>query len=123
MQPTLLFYNLDNPKGLAIKMFCKQLNIGTRDIQPSEYFLTLENLLESPAKAQKENSKPPFMDELLVFCHFTNEQIADFLTKREEAAIIKNVDLKAGLTPTNLKWTSIQLYEEILLDYKELNKK
>ena len=71
-------------------------------------------LLELPglSKDAAPNMGFSFSEEMLVMFAFTDKVMEDFFQSFRDAKIA-SVGLKAAITPTNINWTSKQLYEAI----------
>ena len=117
----ILLYNLDNAKGQQIKQLCTLLKIRFKSISPDMYAEPIGAL--AGIKGVEKNNTPftalPFTDEILLFLNFTDEALWSFLSKYREAGIEK-VELKAGLTPYNLTWDSVQLRNELKKEHDEI---
>ena len=82
--PTILLYNLDNPRGAKIRRMCLSLRLRTA-LVPRELLLIV-------------NCPGPLLD--LFLQAFRRQKLAP-------------VRLKAVLTPTNREWDSVALHAEL----------
>lgn len=119
----LLLYNLNSSKGQQIKQLCTLLKIKFRSVQPEEYLEPVGAL--AGIKGIEPTGTPftgaSFTDEMLIFVNFDDPSLHQFLTRYRQEGIIK-VELKAGLTPHNILWNSIQLRNELKSEHDELEK-
>lgn len=118
MKPTLYMYNLHNEKGRQLELLCVSQGILCKHVDAALYnqpigYVTIEGFPASDTPAGDET----FEDEMLIFKEFTQEQIGTFLSQCRQANI-PPTPLKAGLTPTNIHWTSIQLHKELQEEHR-----
>lgn len=115
-QATALLYNLEQtPQGKQIKCILIQLGVHIKNIQPKQYLIPLGILsgAEKTTKALFETyTGEGFSEEMLVMKGFSNALLDEFLLRMRKAKIPR-IQLKAVLTPSNQKWDSITLYEEL----------
>ena len=109
--PMVLLYNLNNEKGAKIRRMCLPLGLRARLVEPAEYGLTLNELVEGAAP-ESPWAGEVFADEVLLLVKCTGPLLDRFLQgfRRNK---IPPVGLKAVLTPTNGTWNSLQLREEL----------
>lgn len=109
--PMVLLYNLNNEKGAKIRRMCLPLGLRARLVEPAEYGLTLNDLVEGKTP-ESPWAGEPFADEVLLLVNCTGPLLDRFLQgfRRNK---IPPVGLKAVLTPTNGTWNSLQLREEL----------
>ena len=109
--PMVLLYNLNNPKGAKIRRMCLPLGLRTRLVEPAEYGLALNDLVEGKAPETPWEGEL-FEDEVLLLVNCTGPLLDKFLQgfRRNK---IPPVSLKAVLTPTNGTWTSLELKTEL----------
>lgn len=117
----ILLYNLKNEKRQQIEQLCSFMKIDFEMIKPEEYLEPIGALagIKGIEKAGIPYTDIPFTEELLLFAGFNDKSLHDFLTRYRQAGISK-IDLKAGLTPHNLLWNSIQLRNELRQEHDEL---
>ncbi|MDO4343309.1 MAG: DUF3783 domain-containing protein [Eubacteriales bacterium] len=114
MDAVVLCYNLEETeKGKKIEQIFRLLGCRVRHVKTA-WFRSPLGVLTGIASGE-ENSPPyfgaGFSEEMLVM-HLPGEEIFKLalqMMKREQAV----VELKAILTPYNMKWDSIALYEEL----------
>lgn len=111
-----LLYNMERTqKGRQIKFILIQMNVHIKNIHPDQYHIPLGVL--SGAVKSPETPFPPcteegFPEEMLVMKGFSSAMLDEFLSRMRKAGISR-IDLKAVLTPANLNWDSLTLYEEL----------
>lgn len=121
MTPKLLLYNLKNSTGKAIEDFCKANEINVRYVSNSEWETPLEKLIESEPLTSKDSGKAPIDEPMLLFCYFGQELLTEIIINRDKEGLLRSINFKAGLTPTNSRWTSTELFEELVKEHKEMN--
>lgn len=109
--PMVLLYNLDTPKGAKIRRMCLPLGLRTRLVEPTEYGLALNDLVEGKTPETPWDGET-FTDEVLLLVNCTGPLLDKFLQgfRRNK---IPPVSLKAVLTPTNGTWNSLELKTEL----------
>lgn len=129
LQEVVLLYNLpEEQKNLIIGILLK-LNINSAQVQREIYNFPLEVIL---GKNQIQNQKAyegPELREPMMIMHGLSSKQVDLILKNFRNNKI-NISLKAVTTPTNLKWTSLQMYmmlqrerSQILMSNAKKNKK
>ena len=116
--PTVLTYNLTGERATRIHMICLRLKLRVRAVSPEEYALPVGALAGMLPPHPTEHSGV-FADEMLVFVNFDGAMLNRFLGEIR-AARIPGVALKAVLTPTNMYWSSVQLYDEIQKEHEAM---
>ena len=115
VKPTVLLYNLqEGDRAGAIRRYLTGAEIRIIDVLPAEYMQRLGALLQLPGfeKNAAPNIGFSFTEEMLVMFAFTDKVMEDFFQFFRDAGIA-SVGLKAAVTPTNINWSSKQLYEAI----------
>ena len=119
----VLLYNLDNEKGKRIKELCALLKIRFKSVLRNDYLEPIGAI--AGIKGIEHKNIPfdgqAFTDEMIVFKNFDDKALEDFLRRYRQAGIEK-VNLKAGLTPYNITWNSLQLRDELMREHEELSK-
>ena len=111
---TVLLYNLNNEKGRKIRFLLVRLGMRIRVIEKEDYGKPL-GVLAGMKDVTLENEDAPvedFDDEMMVLYRFSDKRLDAFLQGMRKEGI-ERVDLKAVLTPTNCRWNSWQLFQEI----------
>ena len=111
---TVLLYNLNNEKGRKIRFLLVRLGMRIRVIEKEDYGKPL-GVLAGMKDVTLENENAPvedFNDEMMVLYRFSDKRL-DALLQGMRKEGIERVDLKAVLTPTNCRWNSWQLFQEI----------
>lgn len=110
--PMLLMYNLENEKGVRLRMICLKLKIRARGVKPEEYGQPVGALAGALPPTSSPAPAEGFSGEMLVFANFSEALLNRYLAELR-AARMPGVALKAVLTPTNMHWNSAQLFEEL----------
>lgn len=109
--PTILLYNLDNPRGAKIRRMCLPLRLRTVLVPKESYGLPLGALAEG-AVPETPYGGNGFDDEMLLIVNCPGPLLDLFLQafRRQKLAPVR---LKAVLTPTNREWDSVALHAEL----------
>ena len=121
MQPVLLSYNLTGEKANKVRFICMMLKVRFKEVAADAAELAVGDLAGVKDLGAPEGAQEPVTDEMLVMCHF-NEQLFDRFLNSLRAGGIPPIPLKAVLTPTNAKWTSFALCEELKREREEVRK-
>ena len=122
MTPTVLFYNLDNEKGRAIKLICMQLKIKIKKAKKEDYLQPIGSFFGLMEKTDaKSFTGDAFTDEMLVMKDFDNRLLDRFLLEFRKKHL-ERVNLKAILTPENISWNSIELHDELQKEHESMKK-
>ena len=109
--PTVLLYNLDNPRGAKIRKLCLPLGLRTALVPREAYGLPLGELAAGTRPGAPYDG-PGFDDEMLVLCDCPG-RLLDLLLQSFRRHKVAPVRLKAVLTPTNRGWDSTALHAEL----------
>lgn len=119
-----LLYNFGKTERAGkIRFILMQLGVESRDVPQEDYLLPIGVL----AGVREKTEKYPvyqgqgFNQEMLVMKGFTERQIDGFLGSFQKQGIPR-IDLKAILTPTNQRWNSLELYEELRKEHAAMHK-
>ena len=114
-------YNLNSDKGRKIKLICMKMKLRIRVISPSQYLEPVGYLagIEGIEPNGNVYEEVGFNDEMLVFKGFDNRTLDRFLKEFPKNKIEK-IALKAILTPDNVRWSSLQLHDEIKKEHEAL---
>ena len=128
-QETVLFYNLDNAKGRAIRVVLIQMGIRIRNVKREEFTEPVGKLvgMAVPESAGEDGRRPDdpnvpddLDDEMLVMYGFTEDRLDEFLARMRRART-GHVALKAVITPTNSSWNGHELYAELKKEHEALS--
>ncbi len=117
----IFLYHLDNAKGREIEALCRKLKIKYHHIAERDYLEPIGLLtgIEGFSSMGIPFTGIAFDEEMMLLKNFGNTQLDTFLAAYRQAGIAPVV-LKAGLTPTNIYWNSLQLYEELSQERRAL---
>ncbi len=120
--PALLTFNLNPDKQDAIAALCRRKGVLLAAIPPADFGLTLSELPRNPAAphAAGQEVRHPFSDEMLLFRHFSDELLEEFLAEYRAAGLAP-IFLKAVQTPTNSRWDSYALRDELRREYESFS--
>lgn len=110
----IFLYNLNNEKGKAVKQLCTLMKIRFKSVSREDYLEPIGAVtgIKGVERVNVPFDGQAFSDEIILFKNFSDEVLYNFL-KRFRQAEIEKVELKAGLTPHNMVWNSIQLRDEL----------
>ena len=118
---TVLLYNMDNEKSRKLKMLMIRMGMRIRMVDKEDYGSPVgilaglkEITLEDPNAEVMD-----FNDEMMILRGFTNARLDLFLQAMRKEGIGR-INYKAILTPTNARWNSWQLYQEIKKEHEEM---
>lgn len=108
----LFLFGVDDCTSKKINQIAVKLKIRCTLIPPTQYNQTLEAIVSgksSPLSAPPAGPLPT--ESLLLMCDFSDKRMDRLLFSLRQASI--SIDFKAMLTPTNKKWTVLQLLLEL----------
>ena len=121
-KPQILLYHFSqDERTRQIRRYLRKSGVDIREVSASELFHPLGYLFEIPGFTPSsmfpmgEN----FSEEMLVMKDFSNSQMDSFLQFFRDNQL-KNVDLKAVLTPVTAHWNSMELYRELKKEHQKL---
>ena len=112
-QPKVLLYNFtDQDRLRLIRRYLNKHQVQVRLVQVSEFLDPLGYLFEIPGFSRNPsfNLSGNFSDEMMVMEGFSQQQLQEFLSFFHENDLTP-VALKSILTPVNVHWSSLKLYE------------
>lgn len=118
---TVLLYNLNNEKGRKIRFLLVRMGMRIRVVEKEDYGKPLGVLAGMKDVTLEDENAPveDFDDEMMVLHRFTDKRLDAFLQAMRKEGI-ERVDLKAILTPTNCRWNSWQLFQEIQEEHRTM---
>ena len=119
MSTEIFLYNLDNAKGRMIEALCSRQGIAYRHVPVADYLERIGYVcgIEGFSRIDIPFTGVPFTDEMILMKGFDNTSLQNFLVAYRDEGI-SSVMLKAGLTPTNVHWNSLQLHDELAHEYE-----
>lgn len=121
MKQVVLLYNFKKSRLQSVRRALAPLRVTVKTVskrafsQPVGYLAGIDGILPSGEKYTGEG----FTDEMLVMCGFGSEMI-DLLIALLNQSPVGKINLKAVITPSNVYWSSIALYEEIKAEHSAL---
>ena len=118
---TVLLYNMNHEKARKLKMLMVRMGMRIRVVDKNDYAKPV-GLLAGLKDITLENPDAEvldFDDEMIIMRGFTNSRLDLFLQGMRREGIGK-INYKAILTPTNARWNSWQLYQEIKKEHEEM---
>lgn len=115
-QPKLLLFHMNNDRQRSIEKLCRSLSttIRVNVIKPSAYSQTIGYLagITGFSKSNITYQGNDFDSEMLVFSGVESELMDEFIDAMKETGMPR-IALKAVITPTNIFWTPLKLYEHL----------
>ena len=118
MSQTILLFEISNEKKQRLTKLCRTLSIQAKYISPKDYkqpLGALAGIQGMPKKTLTQKNTAPGQSlgaEMLVFSGMNSKQVDDFLEAYKHQNL-SPIRLKAILTPYNIRWTPLQLLEEL----------
>lgn len=110
----VLAYQLPKTKEKAVQEICKKQNVRYKAVarnlyhQPLGFLAGIAGIKKNAVVYEGDG----LAEEMLLFCGFTSEALDEFLAAYKETGM-NPVALKAIVTPHNIFWDSVQLFEEL----------
>lgn len=121
-KPQILLYHFSqDERTRQIRRYLRRAGVDVREVPASDLFHPLGYLFEIPgfSPCSRFPMGENFSEEMLVMKDFSNSQMDAFLQFFRDNQL-KNVDLKAVLTPVTVHWNSMELYRELKKEHQEL---
>lgn len=115
----------DSGKRNRIEALCRELGLAFRTMEAGDVNRTVLELVSgqtAPGIAAQSRPAAPalyFLPELLLFQGLTGRDLSRFLDAYREAGIPRT-DLKAAVTPQNLRWTLYELAEQLKEEHRAM---
>lgn len=124
MHKTILAFNFTEERLKALKLISMMLRVQLRAVSRSEMnqpvgFLAGAAGIEPASEAYAGEEA---QQEMLVLCAFTRPDLDRLLTAIKKSSL-RQVALKAMLTPHNAKWSALQLQTELAAEHKFMHDK
>jgi len=107
---TVLLYNCGGPEFSKLHQIFAMLRLRMRPVGPEKYGVAIGKLAKGEGEAA--GSAEPIPEAMLVFCGLSNA-LLDQLLQVIRTAKLPPIPLKAVLTPDNMEWDTLRLYEEL----------
>ena len=118
-QPALYLYEVEQAKGQQIRQLAAGMGIKVHEVSPADYLQPLGVLLALPGfeRMPMRYGGPVLSDEMMLMSGFDDTLLSRFLSAYRHANI-PPIPLKAGVTPHNIFWTSLQLHLELQEEHR-----
>ena len=118
-QSIILLFNMNKDRQRSVERLCRSLSIKTSHVKTSLYSQSLGYLagIQGFPRNPSVYSGNELESEMLIFSGMDSELTDQFLTAFKEANL-PPISLKAIVTPTNIFWTPIKLYQELMKEHK-----
>lgn len=111
----ILMYVANESKRKQIEALCTELSITSKKLKPSDMNKTVGGIIGIKGLKDRKNISIPLgymFPELIVFSGIDDKKLDVFLESYRNEGIEK-VELKAIVTPHNIKWTLYELVQEL----------
>ena len=123
MKKIILAYNFTPDRLSGVKRSAVSVKASVKVVGKEEYGQKLGFLAGVQGyTAHDALTEGSFDDEMLLMCGFENGDIDTFIKALRKHGVGK-VGLKAILTQTNVEWNSTELYEAIMEDHREIQRR
>lgn len=124
MQKIILAYNFTPERLQALKLICMMLRTQLRAVAREELLQPVGYLagLSEVAPASEAYSGDEGQEEMLLMCGFSRQDL-DRLLAAVKKGKLRQVALKAMLTPTNCTWNGLQLLSELSQEHAYMHGK
>ena len=121
-QPSLYLYQVDGSKEQQIGRLATGMGIQVHQVLPTDYLQPLGVLLDLPGfeRTPLSYNGPLLPDETMLMSGFDDTLLSRFLSAYRQACI-PAIPLKAGVTPHNIFWTSLQLHQELEKEHQMMS--
>lgn len=119
---TVLLYNIGEEKGRQLRMLMIRMGMRVRMVEKIDYVKPIGTLagIKDVTLEHPEGEVCDFQDEMMVMRGFSSSRLDLFLRNMRKAGITP-IDYKAIVTPTNSRWNSWELYQEIKKEHEEMH--
>ena len=110
---------MNKDRQRSVERLCRSLSIKTSYVKTSLYSQSLGYLagIQGFPRNPSVYNGNELESEMLVFSGMDSELTDRFLTTFKESNL-PPIFLKAVVTPTNIFWTPVQLYQELMKEHK-----
>ena len=124
MQKIILAYNFTPERLQALKLICMMLRTQLRAVTREELLQPVGYLAGLPevASVSEAYSGDEGQEEMLLMCGFSRQDL-DRLLAAIKKGKLRQVALKAMLTPTNCTWSGLQLLQELSQEHAYMHGK
>ncbi len=121
-QKLILFYEIEKEKLDKIEQICKKLNFRTKKVAKAFYLEKIGFLISFPGwkKQGIRYEKEGFKEEMIVFSGLDSNDLDKFLDEYQKEGL-EPITLKAVVTEYNKSWTSVELFQELQRERKQVN--
>lgn len=115
MGKIIIIYNIKSEKLKKLEEICKSLNIRIKKVadtmlgQPVGFLAGVAGMKKTGSVYKGSG----IADEMLIFADFDDGELDEFLKAYKDSGM-EPVSLKAVITPDNVSWTFVELYNELV---------
>lgn len=117
-QARILLFNMNKDRQLSIEKLCRSLSIKSFYVRPDSYSQSLGYLagIQGFPRTPSTYNGVELESEMLVFSGMDSELTDRFLQAIKDINL-PPISLKAIVTPTNIFWTPVKLYQELKTEH------
>ncbi len=121
-QARILLFNMNKDRQLSIEKLCRSLSIKSSYIKLSSYSQSLGYLagIQGFPRTPSTFNGAELESEMLIFSGMDSGLTDRFLQAAKDNHL-PPITLKAIVTPTNIFWTPIKLYQELKKEHNSFN--
>ncbi len=121
-QPMMLAFNFADERLECLRRICTKKHIRLAEMSLEDQQVSLASLCGMMAKVDATAADDSFEDEMIVMINFTPGGMDAFLLAWRQAEQ-PQIRLKAVLTPSNMRWTAVQLHAELAREDEAMHSK
>ena len=109
-----LLYNFQDPeRARKVKSALLCMGVRAKTVEPEDYGQPLGALAGLSGFDAAETVGADMAEEMLVLYRFTSKRLDDLLARLRKGGV-GNIPYKAAITETNIGWSGVQLYQELV---------
>ena len=110
-----LIYNFQDPdRARKVKSALLCMGARSKTVEGEDLLQPLGTLVGlSGFAAASETETEPMTEEMLVLYRFSGKRLDDLLARLRKAGV-SNIPYKAVITETNVSWSGVELYRELV---------
>lgn len=112
----ILLFQVDNP--MKVKLAVATMRLRVESIPMEKFNQTVESLLNGSKEEEESYQGEKPEGSLLLMCGLSNSEVDQVLYRLRSQKI--TTTYKAVLTPTNLGWNVLELYQEMKKEKEEI---
>ncbi len=121
-QALVLAFNLPDDVFARVRSLSTPFGVRVKAVPPESFTLPIGTMAGIPAKAVNVPVEHgSFEEPMLVMCNLNDSQFNQFLRMLRTPGLPR-IPLKAVLTPHNVGWNALMLYEELSREHEAMQR-